>query len=83
MLTAISEELKDVVMFYHLPELASALHATVPTMINFQVRTVNHLAPVSPLIPGSFQLRMVKFLSAAATHLYFFVRIKGMYCVLL
>ena len=42
MLTAISEELKDVVFFYHLPELASALHATVPTMLNFQVCSTSH-----------------------------------------
>jgi len=41
LLATMSEELKDVQMYYLLPDLAATLHATVPVMINFQAALVN------------------------------------------
>jgi tRNA (guanine26-N2/guanine27-N2)-dimethyltransferase len=41
LLTVMSEELKDVPLFYYLPDLASVLHSKVPTVIEIQSAIVN------------------------------------------
>ena len=41
LLSLISEELKDVIFYYTLPELASTLHATTPTLGDIQAALVN------------------------------------------
>ena len=40
-LTAISEELKDVLLYYSLPDLAATLQCTVPTHLEFRSALLN------------------------------------------